>query len=428
MSAVATREFIDAKVRALVARSQRLTSLSPQRIGLPERLATLAPSAAHFAAANRRLGKIAEQIRKRVDFVQRAQKEASPQQMLIAIALAEREIDRARRTFGMLYEIFSQRGGSYAPALAAHDAIASDCYEAVLAAAPTVFDRSILRPLTYVEHGYSPATMRRGVALAKLLGETNPFPVIRIPYDRDNAWQSVFLHEVSHNLHSDLGIWTENQQAVTRRLVTGQADPLVATIWRRWHKEIFADLAALLLGGTASAWGMMDFLAHPGPKALTYQPGGNHPTGYLRALILAEMMRRMGFAAEAAKAREVWRDLYGRAEGARMPRPLIASARQVIPAVVDEIAFQPRRNLAQRALVDVIPFSRADEARIRRGAMELVRGRMPDLPPRFLVSASRFALTMGAPAKPLSEAVIRHLAKQSAEKRLRPVLHVLQAA
>lgn len=428
MIAVATREFVNAKIRALVARSRRLTSLSLQRVGTPARFAAFAPSPAHFAAANRRLEGIDRRIHARVAFVRRHAESAHPRKVLVSIALAEREVDRARRTFGMLFEIFSQRNGGFAPALAAHDAIASDCYEAVLAVAPMVFDRSLLRPLTYMEHGYSPATMRRGVSLARLLGEANPFPVIRIPWDRDNPWQSVFLHEVAHNLQADLGLWHENQQAVTRRLLTGRADPLVATVYRRWHKEIFADLAAILLGGTASAWGMMDFLAHPGPKTTTYKPGGAHPTGYLRVPILAEMMRRMGFAEDAAKAREVWRDLYGRAEGGRIPKPLLLTASHIIPSIVDEIAFQPRRNLAQRALVDVIPFSREDEARIRRGAVALANGRIPTLPPRHLVSASRFALTIGAPAAPLSEAVIRHLSQHAAGERMQPVLRTARTA
>ncbi len=428
MIAVATSEFIDAKVRALVARSRRLTSLTPHRVGIPAAFADFAPSAAHFAAANRRLKSIDRRIDARIAFLRRHARTAHPRQVLVSVALAEREVDRARRTFGMIFEIFSQRNGGFAPALAAHDAIASDCYEAILATAPMVFDRGILRPLTYMEHGYSPATMRRGVALSRLLGESNPFPVIRIPWDRDNPWQSVFLHEVAHNLQADLGIWQENQTAVARRLLGSRAHPLVATVYRRWHKEIFADLAAILLGGTASAWGMMDFLAHPAPKTTTYRPGGSHPTGFLRVRIIAEMLRRMGFPADAAKAREVWGDLYGRAEHGRIPRQLLASSENVIPAVVDEIAFQPRRNLAQRALVDVIRFTRDDEARIRRAAMHLVAGRMPDLPPRFLVSASRFALTMGAPAAPLSDAVIRHLSKHSTRERKKPVLHIARAA
>jgi hypothetical protein len=214
---------------------------------------------------------------------------------------------------------------------------------------------------------------------------------------------------------------------VARRLAVRQADPLVATVYRRWHKEIFADLAALLLGGTASAWGMMDFLAHPGPKTLTYRPGGAHPTGLLRVRILAEMLRRMGFEEDAARARDVWRQLYGSGKG-RIPRQLVGTAGTVIPEIVDEIAYQPRRNLAQRALADVILFRRDDEARIRRGAVALANGRLPDLPPRFLVSASRFALQMGAEADPLSEIVIAHLSKHSARERRQPVLRVPKAA
>ena len=75
--------------------------------------------------------------------------------------MVEREIDRARRSFGMFFEIFSQRGSSFARPLAAHDMIATDCYRAVRAAAPDVFSGALLKPVTYMEHGYSPATQRQ---------------------------------------------------------------------------------------------------------------------------------------------------------------------------------------------------------------------------------------------------------------------------
>ena len=71
----------------------------------------------------------------------------------------------------------------------------------------------------------SPATMRRGVLLSRLLGEPNPFPIVRIPWDRDRPWQATFLHEVAHNLQADLGIWQENRQAVIRRLLGTSRDP-----------------------------------------------------------------------------------------------------------------------------------------------------------------------------------------------------------
>ena len=94
-----------------------------------------------------------------------------------------------------------------------------------------------------------PPAFPRPDLLARLLGETNPFPVIRIPWDRDNPWQSVFLHECAHNLQADMRIWHENGVAVAKRVLTVSGDPRLSAVYARWHKEIFADLAALLLGG-----------------------------------------------------------------------------------------------------------------------------------------------------------------------------------
>jgi hypothetical protein len=411
-SGSATERFLDVKLRALKARARRLAVLTPRLVGLRPQDIPYAPSRSHFAAANMRLERIGRVIAGRTAEIDRWWADATPERRLTGMALLEREVDRRRRTFGMLFEVFSQRGSEFAPALAGHDVIAADCYAAVRAGIPDIFRGPLLKPLTYMEHGYSPATQRRGVALARLLGDSNPFPVIRIPWDRDNPWQSVFLHEVAHNLQADMGVWHENADAVSNRLGRMRFDPLVVTVYRRWHKEIFADLAALRLGGTASAWGMMEFLAHPGARALTYRPGGAHPVGWIRVLILAEMMRRMGFPAEAARAERVWRRLYDPARGHRLPPVLLAATSRVVPAVVDEIAYQPRRSLGQHALADAIPFHREDETRIRRAGVRIAAGQMPtDLAPRFLVSASRFALEAGTEPEAVSSMVIAHLAR-----------------
>ena len=312
-----TKRFLDTKLAALKARARRLTRLTPRRIGLRPEDLPYAPSRAHFHAANKRLASIGNTINGQILTIERNWPPATTQEALTQMAMLDRQVDRLRRTFGMFFEVMSQRGSGFASALAAHDAIAMDCYTVVRNALPGVFPGPLLKPLTYLEHGYSPATQRRGVALSRLLGDRNPFPVIRIPWDRDNSWQPVFLHEVAHNLQADMGLWDENAQAVGNRLASMRFDPLAVTIFRRWHKEIFADLAALLLGGTASVWGMMEFLAHPGARALTYRPGGAHPTGWIRVLILTEMLRRMGFAEAAARADRVWRQLYN---PARRPR------------------------------------------------------------------------------------------------------------
>jgi hypothetical protein len=404
------QRFLRSKIAGLSARLSRLARIDNAFVGLRPQDMPYAPSPRHFQAANERLARAEQRIRARFQPLREGWEQRPPQQVLIDIALVEREIDRARRLFGMFYEVFAQRGTSYGPALAAHDVIADDCYQAVRRSAPRIFDGPLLKPVTYLEHGYSPATMRRGVQLSRLLGEANPFPLIRIPWDRDQPWQSVFLHEVAHNLQADLGIWQENRQALVRRLMGRARSPFLASVYGRWHKEIFADLAALLLGGPAAAWSMADFLAHPQPRTLTYRPGGAHPTAYLRVYLLAEMLRRMGFDADATHLLRVWQGLYRPHAGHRIPAPLMRSAPRLIPEVVDEIAYQTRRNLAQRALADVIPFTRDDQAAIRAGAHALAAGRPAELPPRHVVSAAHYALEQGriAPQR-LAHAVIGQL-------------------
>jgi hypothetical protein len=421
------QRFLRNKVRALAARSRRLARLTPQEVGIRPQDIRYLPPLTHFVAANRRLAEIDRSVRRHLAELHKQLGTSSPRNVLVYAAMVEREIDRARRAFGMFFEIFAQRGTTFAGVLAAYDAIAADCYAAIRASSPTILLPGLLKPITYMEHGYSPATMRRGVTLARLLGESNPFPLIRVPWDRDNPWQSVFAHEVGHNIQADLRLWDENREALVRRMQTTVPDPFVAATFGLWQKEIFADLVAILLGGPASVWGMMDFLAHPFPQVMTFRPGGAHPSGYFRVPLQAEMLRRMGFTAEASKVTSVWRKLYDPRLGHRLPSGLLKTAGQILPQVVDEIAFQPKRGLAQRALADVVRFTRDDEKEIRRGSRQLARGVVPkDLPPRFMLSASRHAIGLGADLPRMSQLVIEHLA--AAARREDPGIPVKMAA
>lgn len=406
------RAFLQVKILSLTARARRLSKLNHTSVGIRKEDLPYAPSPDHFRAVNQRLAKIDQQIEKRLQQLQKTWRSAPTDEVLQDIALVEREVDRARRTFGMFFEIFGQRGTSFAASLDAYDVIAVDCYDAIRQAAPRVFRGPLLKPLCYMEHGYSPATMRRGIVLNRLLGAPNPFPIIRLPWDRDNPWQAVFLHEVAHNLQADLHIWQENKQAVLKRVLKDTRSPFLTQIYGRWHKEIFADLAAILLGGPAAAWGMAIFLANPTTRTLTYRDGGAHPTAYLRVFILAEMLRRMQFTQEAAKLKRVWQGLYRPNGQHKLPAQLLQSADRVIPAVVDEIAYQTRRNLGQRSLSDILPFSAQDEQRIKAAAQALVAGKLPrNLPPRHIVSAAAYALATGkADPKKLRNQVTRYLA------------------
>lgn len=323
--------FLTAKIKDLAARASRLAHVDHASVGIRPQDMPYAPSTAHFQAANRRLAKIDNDVRHQLKRLREKGDQAPLQVLLHQIALVEREIDRARRTFGLFFEVFSQRGSSFAPALAAHDAIAVSCYDAVRESSPGLLRGALLKPVSYMEHGFSPATMRRGVVLNRLLGEPNPFPLIRIPWDRESPWQAVFLHEVAHNLQADLGLWQENRRAVMQRALRSASEPILARLYGRWHKEIFADLAANLLGGPAAAWGMAAFLAHPATRVLSFQPRSAHPTTFLRVFLLAEMLQRMGFEGEAHRLRRVWQTLYGAQAPGRIPPWLVGSANRLIP-------------------------------------------------------------------------------------------------
>lgn len=413
--------FLSTKLRALAARARRLATLDREAVGIRPQDLPYAPSPAHFAAANRRLAEIDADVRRQLAAVFHTARAAGApaERVLSQAALVEREIDRARRAFGLFFDVFSQRGSRFAPALAACDAVAADCFAVVRRAVPGLLPPVLVKPLTYLEYNFSPATYRRGVLLRRLLGERNPFPLVRVPYERlESPWgMGVLLHEVGHNLQADLGVWQETENAVRARVLRLTRDPWLTRIWTRWHKEIFADLVALLLGGPASARSMKDFLAYPAGRVLSFRPLSSHPVPFVRAFLLAEMLRRMGFPEDARRNEEIWRRLYGpHLARARTPRRLLETAHRLVPHVVDEIAYQPRRGLAQHALADAVPFRASDERRIREAGAEIGRGRLPgDLSPRFAPSAARWALERRlAPPEAIARVVLGALTRRAA--------------
>ena len=115
-------------------------------------------------------------------------------------------------------------------------------------------------------------------------------------------------------------------------------------------------------------------------------------------LILAEMLRRMGFAAEAARMERVWRALYDTRRFHRLPPRLLEFGRQagaasswtrspIRPAATWPTARWPTSSVS----------AREDEEAIQAAARRLIDGGAPDaaLPPRHLVSAASYALASG---------------------------------
>lgn len=157
------RAFFRAKILSLAARARRLGRMSHASVGIRPQDLPYAPSPAHFRAANERLAAIDGQVSRRFAELRRIWRTASIDRVLLGIALVEREIDRARRTWGLFFEVFGQRGSDVAPVLAAHDVIAADCYAAARAAVPGLFRGPMLGPLTYMDHGFSGAAASSSV-------------------------------------------------------------------------------------------------------------------------------------------------------------------------------------------------------------------------------------------------------------------------
>ena len=162
---------------------------------------------------------------------------------------------RVEKIWDFYFELFGQRQSRYANWLLSCDRIALDCYRAAYLGLGVAKSIPAPPPFSYMRTGFSPATFRRGIPLTKLGKQLNPFPLVELPYHRlVNPWTlGAVLHEISHNLQSDLGLSKDIPAARSRwRLMeAGISRPVVFT-WARWNREMFADMSALLLGGPGS--------------------------------------------------------------------------------------------------------------------------------------------------------------------------------
>ena len=179
-------------------------------------------------------------------------------------------------------------------------------------------------PFCYMRTGFGPSTYKRGIRLKRLGRELNPFPLVQLPSHRlVNPWTlGAILHEVSHNLQTDLGLSRAVPLAIGRRLLRAGLGMEIAKVWVRWNRETFADLSAVLLGGPAVVASLMDVVGRAPQISLFFSPTGVHPTPYLRVLMSVELLRRMGFKEEAEK---FW---------PRVARPLSRSENRQLPTEV----------------------------------------------------------------------------------------------
>jgi hypothetical protein len=299
------------------------------------------------------------------------------------------------RIWDFYFELFGQRQSRFGGWLLACDRIALDCYQQAYLGLAVPRSIPAPPPFSYMRTGFSPATFRRGIPLRRLGQQVNPFPLVELPYHRlVNPWTlGAVLHEVSHNLHNDLGLEHAVPARIARRLVQEGCPQDVAATWRRWNRELFADLSGLLLGGPAVVASLMDVIGRSPETVLGYSPRAVHPTPYVRALVSIELLRRMGFPREAAGFLRAWTRIYPDPAKGTIPAGVLRTSPRAVPAVVDTVCYRPYRSLGNKPLAEVLRFESKEQRMIEEAATRLAAGTDPGIvPERFLIGAARVAL------------------------------------
>jgi hypothetical protein len=372
------------------------------------------PSSAHIAAANELISGLRDQLDGVVERLEASTASSSQPQarglepVLAYRERAERGIKLIEKIWAFYLELFGQRQSPFAPMLLAADRIALDSYQAVFVGLGTARSIPSPAPFSYMETGFTPATFRRGIPLSRISKQINPFPVVSLPYHRlVNPWTlGAVPHEVSHNLQSDLGLWEDVPKRVRARLLDNGIDVGSTATWARWHKETWADLCGLLLGGPAVVASLLDVVARTPLATTAYNPNGVHPTSYLRVLINVELLRRMGFPEEAAVYEGLWKRLYPHPRAGGIPSTLLASFPRACALVVDTMCFQPYAQLGGKSLAEVVCFRPEYAQMTEEAAARLAHGTDPGIiPARFLIGAARIAFERGHAAP---DVIARH--------------------
>jgi hypothetical protein len=361
-----------------------------------------APSNAHLDAANRlmrRLRKLVVAAARLQGKTARAADAARGRSDLDAAIDAKEgstlAVAAAEKVWQFYWDIFEQRQTRVAPQLLAADRIALDCYQYTYGGLGKARSIPSPAPLAYLESGTGPATFRRDVVLSRLGRLPNPFPLVKLPYHRLVCpWTlGAVPHEVGHNLQADLGLWHVVPRRLGEALKRDGLDPASARTWTRWHKEIFAGLIGVLLIGPAFVSSLMDVVGKSGRVVMGFNPAAVHPVPYLRVLLNLELLRRSGFAVEAAAQARAWSTLYPPAGVARLPAGIRRHAERAIRTVVEVMAFAPYDELGGKALAEVVGFRPQDQSVAREAAQRLALGRDPGIvPERFMIVAARLAL------------------------------------
>ncbi|MBD2778799.1 hypothetical protein ICL16_43840 [Iningainema sp. BLCCT55] len=360
------------------------------------------PSDAHIDAVNQLILQLRSHLQQVSKTVAKSADEAihNPDTALLQKLISHKDrahnlVRAIEQIWDFYFELFGQRQSQFGNWLLACDRIALDCYQYIYMGLGKARSIPAPAPFSYMKTGFSPATFRRGIPLTKLSQQINPFPLIQLPYHRlVNPWTlGAILHEVSHNLQTDLKLRQKIPHAIAKRLMQAGMSKFVAATWTRWHSETFADMSGLLLGGPYIVASLMDIASRSPQATLHFHPGAPHPIPYLRVFISTELLRRMGFLKAANNYNSIWQSIYPNPRAGNIPEEILATFSKANRLVVDTICYTPYDELGGKTLAEVTGFKRQHQLMIDEAGERLAAGNDPGIiPERFLIGASRSAL------------------------------------
>ena len=355
----------------------------------------VSPSPAHIDAVNNLMAQLQHRLLQQLQGMEAAAENGQLSSLLTSKTRTGSMTKTVEQVWHYYLGLFGQRQTRFADWLLATDRIARDCYQAIYSHLNVPQSIPSPPPFSYMETERTPSTFRRGIKFSRIGRNLNPFPIVQLPYHRlSNPWTlGAVHHEVAHNLQSDLGLWQVVPRRIYRRLRQNQVATDVARVWSRWHKEIWADLAGLLLGGPTIVTSLVDVLARSRPATMYFHAQGVHPVPYFRLLINTRLLHRMGFSRDAVALEGLWHRLYPKPENSRIPPSLLTSFERVSALVVDEMCYKPYQQLGNKSLTNIVCFTPVHHQQTIEAAERLARGIDPGIiPERFLVGASRHAL------------------------------------
>jgi hypothetical protein len=362
-----------------------------------------APSEGHIQAVNslvsslrHRLLSISRNVTDAIGVAKDTPESSGLARVVIRKDRAHKWVQGIEKIWDFYFELFGQRQSlPYGDWLLSCDRIALDCYQAAYTGIGVSKPIPAPPPFCFMRTGFAPATMRRGIRLRRLGKQINPFPLVQLPYHRlVNPWTlGAVMHEVSHNLQTDLGLSKDIPRRIAHRLLQAGLGKTVAGVWTRWNREMFADMSALLLGGPEIVGSLMDVVGRAPATVFAFNSQGVHPTPYLRTLINVELLRRMGFPDHAEQYRKAWKRIYPNPRAGNIPEAMLETFPQACALAVDTMCYRPYRALGSKSLSEVIRFEKKDQAMVEEAARRLAAGVDPGIvPARFLIGATRVAL------------------------------------